>query len=97
MMFGADAKPGAVTVVATEGRGHTPEELAAMALDRILYISKDMPEPIREQAMAYQERIRNILVHYLHRAQRSEMTTLNSALIRNGLGELAQSVRQGEL
>jgi hypothetical protein len=31
----------------TSGRGHTPEELADMALDKIMYVSKDANPLIR--------------------------------------------------
>jgi hypothetical protein len=37
----------------TSGRGHTPEELADMAIDKIMYVSKDANPLIRDQAEAF--------------------------------------------
>jgi hypothetical protein len=95
-MFG-NAQPGNVTITATKGRGHSPEELADMALEKIIYVSKDMPPEIKEQALVYRDRIRSVLIHYLEKAQRSEMTTLNSALLKHGKEELVTAIRNGDL
>jgi len=71
---------GSVMVHTTTNRGHSPEELAEMALDKILYIGEEVPEPIRDQALAYREKIRNILVFYMRQAIQSERSTMRAEL-----------------
>ena len=48
-----DASVGTLGVETTEYRGHTPEEWASMAANRIVSISNTAPEPLRQQAHAF--------------------------------------------
>ena len=64
----------------TSGRGHTPEELADRALDKIMYVSKDANPLIRDQAEAFRGHIRQVLVKYLKQAVTSDRTTLANKL-----------------
>lgn len=76
-MFMATADLGmGVQVHATSNRGFTPEELAERALDKIIGISEDADPMIRAQAMAYRDKIRDVLVFYMHEAISSYKTTL---------------------
>lgn len=75
-------------VHATEGRGHTPEELANFAVDKIMYVSKDANPLIRDQAQAFKEHIRVVLVKYLKQAVKSDRTTLANRLREAGHSEL---------
>jgi hypothetical protein len=63
---------GGVTVLTTEGRGFTPEEIAERALDRIIYVGSQTHPAIRDQAEAFKENIRTVLVHYMREAVRSQ-------------------------
>lgn len=65
-----------VKVVTTSGRGHTPEEVAEMALDKIIYVGSQTHPAIRDQAEAFKNQIRQVLVHYMKQAIRSNHTTL---------------------
>ena len=67
---------GDVLVMTTEGRGFTPEEIAERALDRIIYIGSQTHPAIRDQAEAFRENIRQVLVFYMHEAIRSHHVTL---------------------
>jgi hypothetical protein len=71
---------GNVLVHTTHNRGHSAEELAEMALDKIIYVGEGVPEPIRAQALAYREKIRSILVFYMRQAILSERTTIRAEL-----------------
>lgn len=79
---------GSVMVVATQGRGRTPEEIAELALMRILAVSGTAPPVISEQAHAFQEQLRQVLVHYLHEAVRSHNVTLVNKFTAAGHPEL---------
>ena len=48
---------GNVTVHSTSGRGFSPEELAEMALDKIVYVGSKSHPVIREQAEAFKNKI----------------------------------------
>jgi hypothetical protein len=56
-------------VVTTEGRGFTPEEIAERALDKIIYVGSNTHPAIRDQAEAFKNSIRQVLVHYMHEAR----------------------------
>ena len=56
-----------VTVRTTNNRGRTPEELADEALEKILYVGDTVHPVIRDQAQAFKEQIRVLLVHYMRR------------------------------
>lgn len=81
---------GDVLVRSTQGRGFTPEEIADMALDRIIYVSGNAPPAIADQAVAYRENIRKVLVHYLNEAVRSHNVTLVSKFKQAGYPELVK-------
>lgn len=79
---------GSVTVMATEGRGFTPEEIAERALDRIIYVGSHTHPAIRDQAEAFRDSIRQVLVHYIHEAVRSHNVTLVNKFNQAGHPEL---------
>jgi hypothetical protein len=84
---------GDITVHTTSGRGWTPEEIAERALDKILYVSETAPDPIRQQAVAYRDSVRAVLVHYLQEAVRSDRTTISNRLIGAGHPELVHILK----
>ena len=67
---------GNITAMGVSGRGFTPEELADNALDRIISISASADPVIRQQAEAFREHIRNVLVSYGKQCIKSNNTTL---------------------
>jgi hypothetical protein len=85
---------GPVTVLTTENRGHTPEEVAQRCLDRLLYVSKDAPEVIRQQAEAYRAHMYYTLVQYMHEAVKSDRTTLCAELTKQGHADVAELIRR---
>ena len=89
----ANAPSGVVNVVTTDNRGLSPEELAEMALNKIIYVGNDLPEPVRIQALSYQEQIKLILVKYLKQAVTSDRATLAGELERQGHADMANIVR----
>ena len=82
-----------VEVFATSGRGFTPEEIAERALDKLMYISEDAPQEIRDQATEYRDHIREVLSHYMREAIRSDRTTLINKVTEAGHPELVSILR----
>jgi len=71
---------GSVKVFTTVDRGFTPEEIAERALDKIIYVGERSHPLLLEQAKAFREQIRTVLVHYLAEAQQNERITLAAKL-----------------
>jgi hypothetical protein len=87
-MFNGFSDVGNVMVMATEGRGFTPEEIAERALDKIIYVGSHAHPAIRDQAEAFKDSIRQVLVQYMHEAVRSHNVTLVSKFKQAGHPEL---------
>lgn len=84
----ATGNVGNVMVMATEGRGFTPEEIAERALDKIIYIGSQTHPAIRDQAEAFKCSIRQVLTQYMHEAVRSHNVTLVNKFKQAGHPEL---------
>lgn len=87
-MFSGLSEVGDVMVMATEGRGFTPEEVAERALDKIIYVGSHAHPAIRDQAEAFKDSIRQVLVQYMHEAVRSHNVTLVNKFKQAGHPEL---------
>ena len=81
---------GDIRAMNVSGRGFTPEELADNALDRIISISSNADPVIRQQAEAFREHIRAVLVSYGNQCIRSNNTTISNRLRDAGHPELTQ-------
>lgn len=83
-----------VEVRTTSGRGFAPEELAQQCVDRLIFVSEDAPAPIRDQAIAYKSRLKDVVQLYLKQAVLSDRTTVYNALTEAGHSELADLIRR---
>jgi hypothetical protein len=79
---------GNIKVMTTQGRGFTPEEVAERALDKIIAVGGQSHPLIREQAEAFRESIRKVLVFYMKEAVRSHNVTLVNKFKKAGYPEL---------
>jgi hypothetical protein len=79
---------GSVMVMTTQNRGFTPEEIAERALDKIIYVGSNAHPAIRDQAEAYKNSIRQVVIHYMHEAIRSHNVTLVHKFKQAGYPEL---------
>lgn len=84
----ATGNVGSVMVMTTEGRGFTPEEIAERALDKIIYVGGNAHPAIRDQAEAFKDSIRQVLVLYMHEVVRSHNVTLVNKFTQAGHPEL---------
>jgi hypothetical protein len=81
---------GGVQTTSVSGRGFTPEELAEQALNKIISVGSNCHPVIRDQAEAFREQIRGVLVHYMRQAVRSNHTTLANEFRAMGHPELVK-------
>lgn len=79
---------GEIVATTVSGRGFTPEELAEQALDKIVYIGSNSHPVIRDQAEAFRNQIRGVLIRYMKQAIASNHTTLANRLRDAGHPEL---------
>jgi hypothetical protein len=91
-MFDMVGNVGSVMVIATVDRGMNAEEWAEIAVQRIISVSLDSPMPIREQAFAFREGVKKILIHFFKEVARSERTTVRAILEKEGYSELAKHI-----
>ena len=67
---------GDIKAMNVSGRGFTPEELAENALDKIIYVGSNSHPAIRDQAEAFKQQIRSVLISYGRQCINSHGTTL---------------------
>ena len=84
---------GIVSVSTTNNRTRTPEEIADLALAKIIYIGKDLPDPIKNQALAYKENLKQILAYYIKDAILEERQACIAKCIQNNQPEIADLLR----
>ena len=81
-------------VFTTTDRGHSPEEMAEMALNKIMNVSEDAPPVIREQAYAHRQRLKEVLIFYMRRMCQSERTTIWALMKKQGHEDVAEIIRR---
>jgi hypothetical protein len=90
MMNEGCALLGGIQVVTTEGRGFTPEELTERALDKLIYIGNESHPAIREQALAFRQRMKAVILFYLNEAVTQDRLTLANKLREAGYPDLVE-------
>lgn len=83
-----------VSVQTTNGRGFTPEEVAARCADKLIFVSDSAPREIADQARAFKSHIEKVVAHYMREAIASDRTTIYNALKDAGHPELAELIKR---
>ena len=84
---------GEIDVFTTDNKGHSIEEVAQMAANRILYIADEAPPPIRDQAQAFKDTLKQALIYYMMQAVEQDRATICAKLRKNGYSDLADNLR----
>ena len=79
-----------VDVATTSNGGHPPEFWAKLATDRIVQTSDDAHPAIREQAVAFRDKVEQVLTLYMKRAIQSDRTTVHHLVTEAGHPKLAE-------
>ena len=85
---------GHVQVFTSNDGGHSPEQIADMAMNKIMVVSETAPPSIRDQAAEYRNSIRDIIVYYLNQMANSERTTIWALLKKQGHADMAEIIRR---
>lgn len=83
---------GQVVAFGTHNRGLNVEELADMAMRKLIHVADTTHPEIREQANQFKKQIKLLLVAYMHQAIKSDRTTLWNQLRGAGYPEVAEIV-----
>jgi len=90
----SETEVGNLGVTTTDNRGHTIEEVAEMATNKIVSISKTAPAPIRAQAHAFKEVCKKVIAYYMQEAVNNHMCTIGNQLEKQGQKDLANIIRR---
>jgi hypothetical protein len=90
----SETEVGNLDVTTTDHRGHTIEEIAEMASNKIISISKTAPAPIREQAHVFKETCKKVIAYYMQEAVNNHMCTIGNQLEKQGQKDLANIIRR---
>ena len=84
---------GNIEVLTTDNKGHSIEEVAQMAANRIIYVANEAPPPIRDQAIAFKDTLKQTLIYYMRQAVEQDRATICAKLRQNGYSDLADNLR----
>tara|TARA_R110002095_G_scaffold6715_1_gene13110 strand:+ start:313 stop:603 length:291 start_codon:yes stop_codon:yes gene_type:complete len=85
---------GNVMVYTSDNSGHSPEQLADMALNKIMIVSENAPPVIRDQAIAHRDKLKEILIYYMKSMALSERTTIWALMKKQGHEDIAEIIRR---
>jgi hypothetical protein len=91
---GAQGSLGNVLVFASTDSGHSPEQMADMALNRIMVVNETAPPVIRDQALAHRDKLREVLIYYMNSMAKSERTTIWALMKKQGREDIAEIIRR---
>ena len=86
------ATVGTASVMTSEKGGLSNDQIAEMLTNKLIYVSDDAPEPIRLQAEAFKEKVRNLAQYYIELARKEERATICSMVRDDGQEELAKAI-----
>jgi hypothetical protein len=85
---------GKVKVVTTSHTGLSIEHWADRALEKLIHIAPGDNSILKDQAEAYREQIRAVLIFYMTQAIKSDRTTLYNLFLKQGHGDMAEILRK---
>lgn len=88
----AGAVPGEVRAYGTSGRGLNVEELADMAMRKMIHVADTAAPALQEQARLFKMQIRLLMIAYMHQAIKSDRTTLYNKLRDAGNAGIAEII-----
>jgi len=83
---------GSVNIMTSENGGLSNDQIAEMLANKLIYISDDAPEPIRLQAEAFRDRVRNLAQYYIELARKEERASICAKVREAGQVELANAI-----
>ena len=88
------AQVGSVNVTTSNDGGLSDEQIADLALEKICSVAEKAPEPIRQQAMAYKDNLKQILLFYVRLAKKEERASIVNIIETNAGQDMANLIRR---
>ena len=86
------ATVGTASVMTSEKGGLSNDQIAEMLTNKLIYVSDDAPEPIRLQAEAFKEKVRNLAQYYIELARKEERASICARVREAGQHQLADAI-----
>jgi len=95
-MFSVDteAAVGRVGVTTSDNGGLTNAQISEMAINKIISISENTPEPLKQQVHVFADNVRNVLHYYIELARKEERANICHQLREAGHKDLAEAIRR---
>tara|TARA_R110002020_G_scaffold442148_1_gene653304 strand:- start:105 stop:395 length:291 start_codon:yes stop_codon:yes gene_type:complete len=85
---------GDLGVQTTHHRGHTVEEVAEMATNKLISISNDADPAIKAQAYAFRDKCKIVIGFYIQEGIKNHICTVCNELEKQGQQDLANIIRR---
>jgi hypothetical protein len=85
---------GDLVVKTTHNRGHTVEEVAEMATNRLISVADTAPDQLKAQAHAFKNQCHRIIAYYMKEAINNHICTVCNQLEAQGHKDLANIIRR---
>jgi len=83
---------GSVNVISSDNGGLSNDQIADMLATKLIYISDEAPEPIRLQAEAFRDKVRNLAQYYIELARKEERASICAKVREAGQHQLADAI-----
>jgi adenylate kinase family enzyme len=85
---------GNIEVYTTNEGGHPVEFWAKRCIERIVAVSDDAPDQVKNQVNEYKDNIEKVIEQYMQNAIKSDRITINNQLEKADLKEAADLIRK---
>jgi|TARA_R110002012_G_C11258088_1_gene567687 hypothetical protein len=85
---------GDLGVKTTENRGHTVEEIAEMATNKLISISDTADPMVKAQAHAFRDKCKMVITFYVQEGIKNHICTVCNQLEQQGHKDLANIIRR---
>jgi len=78
----------------TENRGHTPEEVAELCVNRLISIGDNSHPALQAQARAFRDRMLAVVTQYVKMGIEQDRATISAELSKAGHSDMAEILRR---
>ena len=89
-----DVTIGSLGVTTTDHKGHSVDEIAEMATNKIVSISDKADQMIKAQAHAFKDRTKMVVAYYIQEGVKNHICTVCNELEKQGHKDLANIIRR---
>jgi hypothetical protein len=83
---------GSVNIISSDNGGLSNDQIADMLATKLIYVSDEAPDPIRLQAEAFRDKVRNLAQYYIELARKEERASICAKVREAGQHQLADAI-----